>query len=475
MAAVLAPANKPQAQPPIAQTLAQFAAGFGYDAIPQRVRERARFLMLDALGIAYASTQFDFAQRSFAAAAELSAMEGAGASAVFGFSTRLKLRDAVLLNGILVHGLDYDDTHVPGVIHATSSSFPLALGLAAQLGRSGRDLLTAYVLGVEISSRLAAVAKGGFHQVGFHPTGLIGTFGCILAAGYLHGMNAAQMTMAQGIGLSVAAGSLEFLEDGSWTKRMHPGWAGVAAITASALARHGFVGPQGAFEGRFGLFPSHLGSHAAQCDYGLATQGLGKEWEIDQIAVKPFPACHFTHGCADSAIAIRNQGVKAADIQHVRAKIAQEVVKTVCEPVANKRRPANEYDAKFSIPYIVASSLIHGKFGLAELGESALRDPVTLALADKVDYEADPASGFPKYYSGEVIVKLKDGREISHREQVNRGAADRPISNNDIVAKFMDNAMQAVSRARAEELRDALLLMEDFDSAADLADVLAGR
>ncbi len=473
MTAVLAPVT--QTQIPIAQTLAQFAVDFGIDAIPQRVRARARHLMLDALGIAYASTRFDFAQRSFAALAELGCIEGVGKSAVFGFSTRLPLRDALLLNGILVHGLDYDDTHVPGVIHATSSSFPLALGLAAQLGRSGRDLLTAYVLGVEISSRLASVAKGEFHQVGFHPTGLIGTFGCILAAGYLHGMNAAQLVMAQGIGLSVAAGSLEFLEDGSWTKRMHPGWAGVAAISATALARHGFVGPQCAYEGRFGLFPSHLGSRVSACDYSLATHGLGAVWEIDQIAVKPFAACHFTHGCADAAIALHNRGVKVGDIQHVRARLAQEVVKTVCEPVANKRRPANEYDAKFSIPYIVASSLIHGKFGLAEIEESALRDPVTLALADKVDYEIDPASGFPQYYSGEVIVKLKNGRELAHREQVNRGAAERPISNDDIVAKFMDNAMHAVSHTRAEELRDALLGMEDFENSSALAAKLAGR
>ena len=477
MSAILAPVADPQAQPParIAQTLAQFAADFSYDAIPQRVRERAKYLMLDALGIAYASTRFDFAQRSFAALAELSSIDGPGGSAVFGFSTRLPLRDAVLLNGLLVHGLDYDDTHVPGVIHATSSSFPLSLGLAAKLGRSGRDLLTAYVLGVEISARLGSVAKGGFHQVGFHPTGLIGTFGCILAAGHLHGMTAAQMTMAQGVGLSVAAGSLEFLEDGAWTKRLHPGWAGVAAITAAALARHGFVGPAAAYEGRFGLFPSHLGTHAAACDYGLATRGLGAEWEIDQIAVKPFPVCHFTHGCADAAIALHNQGVRAADIQHVRAKVAQEVIKTVCEPVAKKRRPANEYDAKFSIPFIVASSLLHGRFGLAELEESALRDTATLALADKVDYEADPAAGFPQYYSGEVIITLKDGREFAHREQVNRGAADRPISSDEIVAKFMDNAMQAVSRPRAEELRDGLLRMEDFEIAGDLASVLAGR
>src|SRR6186713_3225020 len=179
MSAVLAPVPQQPAQPqpvPIAQTLAQFAADFSFDAIPQIVRERAKHLMLDALGIAYASTRFDFAQHSFAALAELTSGEGAGNSSVLGFSARLPLRDAVLLNGILVHGLDYDDTHVPGVIHATASSFPLALGLGAQLGRSGRDMLAAYVLGVEVSARLGSVAKGGFHQVGFHPTGLVGAF-----------------------------------------------------------------------------------------------------------------------------------------------------------------------------------------------------------------------------------------------------------------------------------------------------------
>ncbi|MCZ7564688.1 MAG: MmgE/PrpD family protein [Burkholderiales bacterium] len=163
------------------------------------------------------------------------------------------------------------------------------------------------------------------------------------------------------------------------------------------------------------------------------------------MAVKPYPACHFVHGCTDAALALRARGVRTEDIVRIRALVPQEVVKTVCEPVANKRRPQNGYDAKFSIPYAVATGFVRGRFGLAELEEPALRDPEVLALADRVDYEADPDSGFPRTYSGEVIVRLKDGRELRHREQVNRGAADRPLSNGEIVAKFLENAELAVS------------------------------
>jgi 2-methylcitrate dehydratase PrpD len=455
---------------PISQELAEFAARFAYEAIPAPVRVRAKHLALDAVGIALASTQFEFAHRTFSALIDLG---GTGTSVVLGLSSRLPLRDAVMMNALLVHGLDYDDTHVPGIVHTSASGVPLALGLAAHLDRSGRELLAAYVLAVEMSARLGSVAKGEFHQTGFHPTGLIGTFGCTLAAGFLYGMNAAQLKMAQGIALSLTSGSLEFLQDGAWTKRIHPGWAGVAGITAASLARRGFIGPGAAYEGRFGLFPSYLGAQANKCDYSLATRSLGKVWEVENIAVKPYPACHFVHACTDAAIALRAKGVRADDIAHVRALVPQGVVKTVCEPVANKRRPANGYDAKFSIPYAIAMGFVRGRFGLAELEEAALHDAQVLTLADKVDYDADPNSGFPKWYSGEVIVQLKDGREFSHREQVNRGAADRPLLNEEIIAKFMDNAQLAVSATRAEELRDAVLAMDEKSvSARDLESVL---
>jgi 2-methylcitrate dehydratase PrpD len=375
--------------PTIADTLAGFAAVLRPNDIPEAVRERARHLILDAVGIAHASTHYDFAHRSLSAAQELSG--GGGSTPVIALAARLTPRDAMLMNGLLIHGLDYDDTHAAGVIHATASTFPCALGTAAQAGADGEALLAAYVAGMEVGARLASVAKGGFHQVGFHPTGLIGAFACTLVAGRLLGLNAAQLASAQGIALSMGSGSLEFLQDGAWTKRMHPGWAAGAGLTAATMARHGFVGPKQAYEGRFGLFNSHLGPLARDGDLGLATAGLGEVWELAKVNVKPLPACHFTHACADAAAILRERhGLRPQQIRSVRALVPAEVVKTVCEPVATKKRPQNSYDAQFSIPYIVATALIRGRFGLAELDESALRDEATLALAAKVQYQVDP-------------------------------------------------------------------------------------
>ena len=248
--------------------------------------------------------------------------------------------------------------------------------------------------------------------------------------------------MAQGITLSMASGSLEFLEDGSWTKRMHPGWAGVVGITAATLAKHGFVGPRGAYDGRFGLYVGHLGKYFEQADLRLATENLGRSWQINEVAVKPIPACHFAHAAADAAALLhREHGLAARDIRHVRVLVPQEVVKTVCEPVANKRNPANSYDAQFSIPYIVATGLLKGRFTLAELEDGFLKDRAVLNLASRVDYEIDPASTFPRHYTGEVVVETEDGRTLRHREGVNRGCADRPLSNGEVVAKFFDNAI----------------------------------
>jgi 2-methylcitrate dehydratase PrpD len=159
----------------ISSTLADFAAGLTWDGIPKDVRVRAVHHMLDAVGIALVSGTYDFAHRTLTA---LSGLSGAAEKSVgvIGRPVRLAPRDAALVNGILCHGLDFDDTHLGGVVHPTVSALPCALSAGVQAGSAGKDLIVAYILGVEIAARLGAVAKGGFHQVGFHPTGLVGTF-----------------------------------------------------------------------------------------------------------------------------------------------------------------------------------------------------------------------------------------------------------------------------------------------------------
>ena len=178
----------------ISEDLAQFAGALPTERIPAAVAMRAKHLVLDAVGIALASTTYDFAHRGMTA---ISGLAGSGDSAVIGMPARLPLRDAALINGILIHGLDFDDTHSGGVIHATASVLPTVLAVGARHHASGREILAAYVFGVEVAARLGAVAKGAFHQVGFHPTGLVGAFACALAAGRLMGLSQKQLVMAQ--------------------------------------------------------------------------------------------------------------------------------------------------------------------------------------------------------------------------------------------------------------------------------------
>lgn len=451
----------------ISEQLAAFAAGFDKQAIPEAVRERARHLMLDSLGIAFASRAYDFAEKAMAGIRDLN--EG-GQSMVIGTAEKLDTRNAIMMNGILIHGLDFDDTHAKGVIHATASVLPTVLAVAAKYDRKGADLVTAYILGVEIATRLGAVAKGGFHQVGFHPTGLIGTFGCTVAAGYLMGLTEAQYVDALGLALSVGSGSLEFLNDGAWNKRLHPGWAGAAGVTAATMAKHGYRGTRMALEGRFGLYRSHL---PAEQDYdlALATADLGHVWEVINVSVKPLPACHFTHAAIDAAIRIHGQGIAFEDIARVDVLVPAEVVKTVCEPEAQKRNPANSYEAQFSIPYLVGTGLIKGRLTLEDIEAPALFDPQVLDLASRTFYRNDPDTSFPKYYDGEVIVTLKNGKVVREREAVNRGAVDRPLTADDIIQKFRQNAARELGSERVVAIEQAVLGMEAH-SARQLAEVL---
>jgi 2-methylcitrate dehydratase PrpD len=348
----------------------------------------------------------------------------------------------------------------------------LALGLAAQRHATGAEMITAYVLAIEVAARLGAAARGGFHDVGFHPTGLVGAFGCALAAGKLMGLDPSALEHAQGVVLSMASGSMEFLSDGAWTKRMHPGWAGVSGLTASALAGAGFRGPSHPYEGRFGLYASHLAARGLNADLSLCTRGLGGRWELMEVAVKLYPTCHFTHASIDAALALRAAGLRADEIASVQVLLPRGVHPVVCEPVTAKRRPANVYESQFSIHHLVALALLRGELGLAELDAANLSDPQVRALADRIEHAADPDADYPTFFSGELRVRTHDGRELCWREAAHRGAPGRPITAADIEAKFMGNALPALPRDQALRLRDTLLTADRVKDVATLAHTL---
>jgi 2-methylcitrate dehydratase PrpD len=285
------------------------------------------------------------------------------------------------------------------------------------------------------------------------------------------GLTAREMASAQGIALSMASGSLEFLEDGAWNKRMHPGWAAQAGMTAASMGRQGFVGATRPYAGRFGLYNLYTAGGLNRCDLSIATAGLGNVWELLNTAIKPYPACHFTHASVDAALLLRQAGLRPEEIASVEALMPEQVIAVVCEPEANKRRPANTYDAQFSIPFLVAAALIRGQLTLAEL--DAIDDPAILALADRIGYAIDPNSPFPRTYSGELVVTTKDGRTLRQREAVNRGASERPLSNDDIVAKYRGNAALSLGTDAMQRIQAAVLGLAAAPSAAAFATALA--
>ncbi len=438
----------------LSQQVAQFVASRTYDDIPPAVRERATLVMLDAIGTAFAASRYPFAPVALSALSSL----GSGDSTVIGMDATLALRDAVVMNGILVHGLDYDDTYLPGSVHLSASCVPVVLGMGAHAKARGQEMVMATLLGLEISARIAAAAKGGFVNAGFHATGIAGVFGSAVAAGRLMKLDAAQHTLAQGVALSVTSGTLQPLQEGSWTKRLHPGWAGASGITAAAFARAGYVGPAQAYEGRFGLYTCFLGEHAAGAQPGLVVEGLGDTWEFTRTSIKLFPACHQLHAFMNAAITLAKEEIfSAQNVVSIRALICDAAVPLVCEPLASKLKPASSYSAQFSLPYSVACALMRGKFGLNEIEAPSYTDPELLKLAQKVSYEIDPNPDFPKSRSGEIIVNMKDGRELRCRDNI---MPDDPASAEAIVAKFMHNTDGVLPRAKAEQVRDAVLGIE---------------
>jgi 2-methylcitrate dehydratase PrpD len=268
---------------------------------------------------------------------------------------------------------------------------------------------------------------------------------------------------------------MEFLETGAWTKRLHPGWAAVSGITAAELAKAKFEAPLAIYEGRFGLYTTHTpAGHDLKMDAVAAD--LGSAWELMRVAIKPYAACHFTHACIDIAIELAtDNNLTAADIESVTTIVPSQVVPVVCEPAQAKLTPRSDYDAKFSLPFIVATAIAKRRFTLADLDDDCLVDPELLELAAKVSYQNDPNPTFPKYFHGEVIIQTKDGRTLRKREDINRGADERPLSVSDVETKFRDNVSLVAGKDVADRVLNAVMSLPTTKNSRDFVEALTAK
>ncbi|PYM32609.1 MAG: 2-methylcitrate dehydratase [Candidatus Rokuibacteriota bacterium] len=386
-------------------------------------------------------------------------------SAVIGSKVRVAAANAVLANATLAHGLDFDDTREDAIVHTGCVAVTTGLAVGEALGAGGAAALTAMVAGVEVMCRVGLAVPGKFHARHYHPTALAGTFGAAAASGKLHGLTEDELVHAFGICGSQAGGIIEYLADGAWTKRLHPGWAAHAGVVATLLAQSGFTGPETVFEGEHGFYRAFAGEHdARRLDELLA--GLGQTWEVERLTFKPYPCGSIAHPYMDCALRLREETRLAPDqIAEVRCRTAPGPVPRLWEPLAQKRAPQNGYAAKFSLPYLLAVILVKGRAGLAEFEDEAVRDPTVLAVASRVSYELDPAIDYPRQFVGHVRIRTHDGRELEARQDHPRGGAELPMTPEELTAKFRGNAGLVVSAERAARVIESVT---DLATAASL-------
>lgn len=449
-------ATEPAASSPnhIAEQLARFSVGLQGHALPPAVWTKSVHHIVDAIGLGFASHHFPFAAPGLAG---IAAAGAAGEATVIGSALRLSARDAAMANGYLMHGLDFDDTHPASIVHPTVACLPAALALAETRDLRWGDLLAAYAAGMETCIRLGQAVSGGFHHAGFHATGLLSHFSAAVVASKLLGLSAEQTIGAQGIAASTASGVQVFLENGAWTKRLHPGWGAMAGISAAHLVQHGFKAPVRPYEGKFGFFETHMQAHLADVDFPSIAHGLGERWALLDTAIKPYPVCHFIHGCAEAALQLHDQVAGKGGIARITCELPEATLPIVAEPAEAKATPRSDYEAKFSAPFVVAACLLKGRFGLKELEDSSLADAGTLALTQKVRCIPEVDSPFPLYFSGALTVEFESGEVLTRRVPVNLGSGARALTREDIVTKFNGTAGTVLTPARAQQVLGALL------------------
>jgi 2-methylcitrate dehydratase PrpD len=445
--------------------MAEVFSGLTLAGLPARVREVALTDLIDMTGLCVASREQPYVRQL------AEGWDSDGHCTAIGHARTLDAAGAAVVNGVATHGEDFDDTLEGAPIRVGAMVIPAVLAAGERFGLSGERVLVGMVAGMEAVCRLNHVAAGKMHKACFHPVGVIGALGAAVGAGTALGLSRDQLAMAMGVAGSFASGIIEFLTDGAWTKRLHPGWAAQSGLRAAVIARQGFFAPRTILEGEHNFFKAF--APTATPDYSHLTDGLGERFYMEKIAFKPYACGTMIHPYIDCMIRLAAMGVKAGDIERIECPTGEGLVHRLWEPLEAKHHPPSGYAAKFSMPFCMAVGFFDGDAGLEQFTDARAADPDVLALAHKISYIVDPANEYPRNYSGHIRVTMKDGSRHSLDQPHMRGGAREPLTREQIVAKFHGNvAYGGWPEALGQRL---LAYCETFDAHRDLTGLAAFR
>jgi aconitate decarboxylase len=451
----------------ITEKLATFLANVRFEDIPSSVIEHAKLCLLDTLGCGLFGSTLPWVAIVRDTVTEVDAGQTA---ALWGTDRRTSAPNAALVNGTAVHAFELDDLHARSIVHAGSVTVSAALAAAAQRpGRSGRDLLTATVVGYEAAARVGQSVGAAHLLQGWHPTGTHGAIGAAASAGRMLGLDPPALLHAIGTAGSHSSG-LMAAQFSSMVKRLHAGHAAWSGVMSALLAARGFLGIDDLLENDYG---GYLSTFSPKADVDLILAGLGEDWQLARVGFKPYSTNGSCHPTIDILLNMLAQGVRAESVERVVIHCSTATYKHVGWPYT----PDTVTTAQMNLPYIVSVVLTDGDAFVDQFTPERISDPALVAFSRRVEVIPDPeidAGGDPMRHATRVEVTLTDGRILRDSRTHAKGSAAHPLDASDVEAKFFKLAAKALPRDRAERVRDLVLTMETVDDLDTLQAALAG-
>jgi 2-methylcitrate dehydratase PrpD len=447
---------------PVTERIARFVVETSLDTIPAAAVETAKVAFMDMLGVALAGSQDD----AGSIAARIAREEGAREEAsVIGHGFRTSAQQAAFANGVAAHALDYDHSFLAGG-QPTAPVIPAALALAEAIGASGRELVEAYVVGFEVTTKISQSLYMTV-QHAWHAPGNMGVLGATAACAKLLGLSIEQTRMALGMAVSMAGGvEANF---GTMTKPLHVGNASRNAVVATKLAAAGFTANGEAIESGVGYYDAYYRVFPGD-DSPLAE--LGQSWELvdSGLRIKPYPCGGLAHTSIDAALALRADGLSIDDVESVDVEVTDRVLGRIVFGV-----PETELQAKFSMPYLIARALVDGRVGLDAFADEAIADQGILAVAAKVAMRlGEDLKSSKEGRPSRVTARLRDGRTLTKRVDAPKGGEVIPMTPEEILGKFHECASRTTDRASADSLGEAIRGLDLMGDLGVLTGLLRG-
>ena len=446
----------------VSEALVDYAHSLKYEDIPPQVLERTKHMLLDFLGVAYGgSTVVESSIPIVEGVVELAA-GASGRSTVLGRQEKLPAHYAALLNATFAHSMDFDDTHREAVIHIGTPLFATLLALADEREITGREFLTAAVVGYDVTGKVGKAHGGAIHARGFHPTATTGLYGCTAAGGRMLGYSHEQIANALGLNVSQSAGSTQFLENGSWNKRFHTGLTAHHSIVSLVMARHDYLGATSPLEGPHGYFALYAN---AEVQAERALDGLGQDFEVMNTAIKPYPCCRYSHATIDAiAEIVRTEALVSADIESIDIAMGETGFGLVAHPADSKRVPSNVVEGQFSVYFAAAATAGRGAYAWEDYED--LQAPEVRRVMQNTTVRL--VDGIGAGMGTSVVVKASGGRSIERSVPFPKGEPENPMTWEEMKGKFSEWSAGVIGSARSESVIEQISSLESLESMREL-------